>query len=193
VKCEACSGHLQTRICFENGSGYCFDVVGHCECCAADKLLFATSNMCEKKGAFQSNARQTPYEVNVKMISFARELGLGLAALQTFSKCLNSPPPMGQTSYDALFNKYLEAIKAVAEESMRQVAAEVIDEQDGDHNTMVSVDGSWQRRGHSSHNGIVSAISVVTGKVLDIEVLSNYCKGCSNWNQQQQLTPEYEK
>ena len=46
---------------------------------------------------------------------------------------------------------------------------------------MVSVDGTRQRRGHNSHNGVVTAISVTTGKALDVEVLSNYCKGCSQW------------
>ena len=53
---------------------------------------------------------------------------------------------------------------------------------------MVSVNGSWQRRGHSSHIGIVSA---VTGKVLDIEVMRNYCKECVLWIPEEQHTPEY--
>jgi len=97
---------------------------------------------------------------------------------------------MTQNSYDNLFSKYSEATKTVAVESMKQAAVEVIEEQDGNHDTMVSVDGSWQRRGHSSHNGIVSTISVTTGKVLDIEVMSNYCKGCAQWTKQQ-LTQEY--
>ena len=65
------------------------------------------------------------------MLSFVTELGWGRAALQTFSKCLNSPPPMTQSSYDAFHYKYMEITKSVAEESIKQAAAEVIDEQDG--------------------------------------------------------------
>ncbi|GFU87140.1 hypothetical protein TNCV_4927881, partial [Trichonephila clavipes] len=34
---------------------------------------------------------------------------------------------------------------------------------------------TWQRRGYTSMNGCVAAISVDTGKVLDIEVMSFYC------------------
>ncbi|GFX41143.1 hypothetical protein TNCV_2218411 [Trichonephila clavipes] len=34
----------------------------------------------------------------------------------------------------------------------------------------ISVDGTWQRRGYTSMNGCVAAISVDTGKVLDIEL-----------------------
>ncbi|GFT86125.1 uncharacterized protein TNCV_3257271 [Trichonephila clavipes] len=38
----------------------------------------------------------------------------------------------------------------------------------------VSVDGTWQRRGHSLLNGCVSVLSIDTGKVLDLEVMSKW-------------------
>ncbi|GFV32949.1 uncharacterized protein TNCV_1745911 [Trichonephila clavipes] len=44
----------------------------------------------------------------------------------------------------------------------------------------ISVDGTWQRRGYSSMNGCVAALSVDTGKVVDIEVMSSYCPTCRN-------------
>ena len=62
---------------------------------------------------------------------------------------------------------------------MKKATAEVIKKQDENQDTMVSVDGLWQHRGHCSHNGIVSALSVVTGKVSDFEVMSKYCKECA--------------
>ncbi|GFW43405.1 uncharacterized protein TNCV_2924531 [Trichonephila clavipes] len=40
----------------------------------------------------------------------------------------------------------------------------------------VSVDGTWQRRGHMSLNGCVSVISIDTGQILDMEVMTHYCK-----------------
>ena len=48
--------------------------------------------------------------------------------------------------------------------------------------TSVSVDGTWQRRGFSSMNGAVAAISTVNGKVFDVAALSRYCQGCVNIN-----------
>jgi len=57
---------------------------------------------------------------------------------------------------------------------MKEAASEVIDEQDGNHDTMVSVNGSGSGNCWRSHNGIMSAISVTTGKVLYVEVLGNY-------------------
>lgn len=40
----------------------------------------------------------------------------------------------------------------------------------------VALDGSWQKRGHTSQNGVVTAISVSTGKVIDVQILSKHCR-----------------
>ncbi|GBN08363.1 hypothetical protein AVEN_55587-1 [Araneus ventricosus] len=42
------------------------------------------------------------------------------------------------------------------------------------------MDDTWQKRGYSSLNGCVSCISVDTGKVLDIEIMTNFCRMCNN-------------
>ena len=46
--------------------------------------------------------------------------------------------------------------------------------------TVVSVDGTWQKRGYTSLNGAVAAISIETGRVLDVEVMTRYRQGCIN-------------
>ncbi|XP_055869872.1 uncharacterized protein LOC129923362 isoform X2 [Biomphalaria glabrata] len=60
------------------------------------------------------------------------------------------------------------ASKKVAEESMEKAAREVkekvgISNEEGITDCGVSIDGTWQRRGHSSHHGVVTAISIETG------------------------------
>ena len=89
--------------------------------------------------------------------------------------------PTNDKSYESLFDKYLIATKMVCKEQQKNYW-KILEDQDGHQDVMVSVDGTWQRRGRSSHNGVVTAISVVSGKALDIEILSNsYCKGCAQW------------
>ena len=44
----------------------------------------------------------------------------------------------------------------------------------------VSVDGTWQRKSFSSTLGVVTAISIDNGKVLNVAVLSKSCKGCTS-------------
>ncbi|GBN23147.1 hypothetical protein AVEN_71593-1 [Araneus ventricosus] len=43
---------------------------------------------------------------------------------------------------------------------------------------MVSGDGTWKTRGHSSLVGVCTVIGAESGKVIDIDVTSSYCKSC---------------
>ena len=89
------------------------------------------------------------------------------ANLTRFLMLMNHPPPMSEKSYRKLNN----SVKLVASNSMN-AAAEDIKAREATsadehlHNyidTGVSVDGTWQRRGFSSLNGAVAAISMVNG------------------------------
>ncbi|KAK3770025.1 hypothetical protein RRG08_043187 [Elysia crispata] len=45
---------------------------------------------------------------------------------------------------------------------------------------VVSYDGSWLTRGHTSLIGVGCVIHVLTGLVLDAHVMSSYCQSCEN-------------
>lgn len=56
----------------------------------------------------------------------------------------------------------------------------------------MSCDGSWQRRGYSSLNGVVTVIS--SGKCLDYQVLSKVCNACTLWETKKTTDPDrYDK
>ena len=56
---------------------------------------------------------------------------------------------------------------------MKQAAIEICAEDAMEPTRVrVTVDGSWQKRGHNSLNGVVTAIS--GGKCVDVEVLSKH-------------------
>ncbi|GFU01053.1 uncharacterized protein TNCV_1816671 [Trichonephila clavipes] len=78
--------------------------------------------------------------------------------------------------------KLLKVVQEVAEESMIKAATEIVDKKQNLSSDIVkwgiSVDSTRQRRGYTFMNGCVAAISVDTGKVLDIEVMSSYCPTC---------------
>ena len=65
----------------------------------------------------------------------------------------------------------------VAEQTMLDATQELLDMKDST-DVGVSVDGAWQRRGYASFNGLVAAILIDSGKVLDVEAMSRYCKAC---------------
>ena len=58
--------------------------------------------------------------------------------------------------------------------------------------TVVSSDGSWQKRGYDSLNGIVTIIQNDVGKCIDFRVHSKKCNACTNW-QKHKGTLEYDK
>ncbi|GFV75994.1 DUF4817 domain-containing protein [Trichonephila clavipes] len=87
-------------------------------------------------------------------------------------------PRLTKTAYKNQEAKLLKVVQEVAEESMIRAATEIVEKKQNLSSNIVkcgiSVDGTWQRRGYTSMNGCVTAISVDTGKVLDIEVMSSY-------------------
>ena len=60
--------------------------------------------------------------------------------------------------------------------------------------TVVSSDGTWQKRGYDSLNSIVTVIQNDMGKYVDLflRVLSKKCTACASW-EKRQGTIEYEK
>ena len=191
VTCPICEGLMTTSVARsgqEGSNGFAHRLIGTCNRCKLSRSLFKTSNGCCNVELYENNKR--PFEVNVRMTMFVRNLGLGHAALREFSEVLNSPPPIYQKAYDTLLGYQCVASEMVAQDSMKIAAAELKEDVGGD--VSVSLDGTWQKRGFSSHNGVVTAISVDTGKCVDCEVLSNFCKGCQQWDGKDHRSEEYQ-
>ncbi|GFY33110.1 uncharacterized protein TNCV_2230591 [Trichonephila clavipes] len=109
-----------------------------------------------------------------------RCIGQGLESLKTFCAVMSLPNPVEQKSHDVINNKLSRVMKEVAEESMKMAAVEEYSSSP-DNLLTVSGDGTWKTRGHSSLIGVCTVIGAETGKVLDREVLSSFCKGCDSY------------
>ena len=88
------------------------------------------------------------------------------------------PPPVTPKNHHAVANKIKDAARTVAEASMAASADEA-KQNDGTADISVSMDGTWQKRGFSSLNGVVVAVSTSNFKVLHVEIMSGNCKACS--------------
>jgi hypothetical protein len=80
--------------------------------------------------------------------------------------------PQSATSF-SVYNKTIgSAVADVSVSFMMQAARETVaeDEEDDPSHITVCFDGTWQKRGHTSLNDIVSATSVDRGKLLGREV-----------------------
>ncbi|GFY18833.1 uncharacterized protein TNCV_3875211 [Trichonephila clavipes] len=102
-----------------------------------------------------------------------RCIGKGAESARMFCGIMNLPPP--PTKFSKYNHILLQATRETCEHSMAEAVREAVDENDGKRDLAVAVDGSWQKCGFSSKNGLVTVTSVDTGKVIDVEVFSKHC------------------
>ena len=127
----------------------------------ASFIRIKCTNCCFENSTYASKRvdnKENTFEVNTRSI-YARRCGGGHKNLE-----------MTRTNYESLSEKLHTATEKVAINSMIQAAVELKEVEGCD--VGVSFDGSWQRRGYSSCNGVGTAISITTGKILDCEILS---------------------
>ncbi|GFT26592.1 uncharacterized protein TNCV_3604191 [Trichonephila clavipes] len=133
-----------------------------CRKCSIEKKL----NSCELIGI-----KKNIPEINRRSVLAMRYIGQGLSSLETFCSLMCLPNPVSQKAYDRINAKIADISEALANASMKKAAAEekIID---GTVNSVVvSGDGTWKTRGHTSLIGVCALIGADRGKVFDLEVL----------------------
>ena len=107
-----------------------------------------------------------------------RAIGQGYSGLEVFTSLINLPKPVTANNYDKIINRLVNTTKAVADITMQDACEELRTDSSSDaiKNLQVSSDGTWQRRGYSSLNGVVTVISIKNGKDLDIKPMSSLTK-----------------
>lgn len=126
-------------------------------------------------------------EINVRLVLAFRCIGLGEQAAKQFCGLMNLPRPTEFKPYNKILRNVVKdvSIRSMKEAVVEAVALERMENEENlglenDTASMtIALDGTWQKRGHASQNGVVSAICVNTGKVVDAEILTKYCR-CKN-------------
>ena len=180
--------------------------VGCCPLCKSTQLKFS-NNISMKKGlanyieitctscdyfysTYSSNridkpkqSGPNPFDVNARSIIACRVIGKGHTAMETFFGYMNCTSPMAYCSFTAMNHEIASCYANVASESTHQAVREIRSENGEDEicDIGVSCDGTWQKRGYSSLNGIVTVISIDTGKAIDYEVMVKKCAQCTLW------------
>lgn len=151
----------------------------HCEETIAETFLS------ERVGGSKSS--KAPFEVNVRSTFAFMGVGCGYSAVRDWSTVMNTPSHPSKLAFQNAKQKIIsgsresfEEISKASVEKIREKYAEigVLPDKDNVLDIAVSYDGSWQRRGHSSHNGLGVVIDLLTGLPIDFEVLCNFCHQC---------------
>ena len=142
-------------------------------------------------------------ELNLR--SVIASLSMGHAELERFCGIIGLPPPVSKRAYNELLKKIKDATVKYTEEVMVDAAnrlKEIIEREepskihiDDSGNKIadvgVTVDGTWQKRGHVSKIGVVFVMAIRTGEVLDYVVKSLSCHECRCHERDNKSTAEY--
>jgi len=165
-----------------------------CSCCGTVTPLKTSKRTGGKGGG--------AYEVNRRSVLSSHQWGR--AGLVKFCAGMELSPPVTKKAY----NQHMIQIEKVAANNAEKLMCEaakrlssLVSTEDEDSvveingrnvtKVAVSIDGTWQKRGHSSKIGVVFAVSVATGEILDYEVKSLLCKQCASKDHSDKHSPEY--
>jgi len=86
--------------------------------------------------------------------------------MSKFSLFMNMPPQMAKACFTKINTKLFKAYSTVAEQNIQEAGRELHTSLNAENSTseeivdcQVSLDGTWQKRGYSSLNGVVSLLS----------------------------------
>ncbi|XP_057301380.1 uncharacterized protein LOC130635880 [Hydractinia symbiolongicarpus] len=159
-----------------------------CNDCSHE-VTFFTSEECRKSEPIKTNndnKGRNLFECNVRTVAAFREIGKGHESIINFSRCMNVHS-ISEWTYRNINKDLHDAYQKVAVESMGHAAdtalkkcrddGDVIQREDRQLGLCrVSLDGTWQKRGHASLNGVVTACH--DGKCVDVYVMSKHCSVC---------------
>ena len=184
--CIECGGSIELQNDLQNRNGFACKFSVRCTKCTWIERFY--SSQTTAKNSESPASGRSSFDVNIRAMVAFREIGKGYEGMSNFATFMNLPPPLSKTGYNKINNKLNSVYKEVAEKSCQEAAKETRiklgGSADGDDmvDCQVSVDGSWQKRGHMSLNGVVTLVSRENGKCLDFSILSKKCKGCQYWS-----------
>ena len=171
--------------------------------------LFLKCSICEVVSPLSTSKRLGgkgggAHEVNRRAALASYQFGH--SGLSQFCAGMNLPPPVAKDAYNKHLIQIEKAAKVNAEDIMKDASKQLREkvslerpediEEDGEDTiacVSVTVDGTWQKRGHSSKIGVIFVISVDTGEILDYEVKSLFCYECKVHNNQDSESNEYKE
>ena len=169
----------------------CFNECGYAVTESNSGLFSKLSFSCVScKDVFMLNNSKENLNVRFQLSMYS--IGCHYEQGKKFLGNMNMPPPVSTTRTNQFRKRILKATASVATDCMKQAALELkASASPSTSEVTVSCDGTWQRRGFVSKNGVSTVLSVCPQgppKVIDTYTSSNYCDSCSK--KQKKLTPE---
>lgn len=171
-----------------------------CRCCNSHGTLHLSDQPTYKMGLFcrytvtcSACEESFPYEpvsrdLNNTYVVAMRESGITYEQFSRFCEVAGQQKPFSRKTFSVISTDVFYSCRDNIFDHFRQVAlqirkkyeeirGDVIDEEEI-LDIAVSFDGTWHKRGRTSHHGVGVCIEIETGFVIDFEVLTNFCSVC---------------
>ena len=170
-----------------------------------ESLSFMCKN-CGNETLLQTSKALTGRKVSeVNARSVIASSSMGHARLSDFCGIIGLPPPLAKSSYQQQLKNICKHIVQATEGVLIEASEKLIEITEKEEpfqiqfddsgrkiaNVGVTVDGTWQKRGHSSRIGVVFVMSVRTGAVLDYVIKSKTCNECRCHEKDDKETDQY--
>ena len=192
------SGHILSDKSKPN-YGLARNFILKCIYCKNEKLCW-TSKQTVQEG--RNTRKASFYDVNIRSVLVSQ--AMGYSQLSQFCATMDLPQPVWPNAYNRMQKKLCKDAQNLSESIMKHAAKrlfgitkkeepeKVASTEHGElAHVLATVDGTWQRRGHNSKNGVVFVLSVETGEVLVFVVKSIVCQECIMHDKNNTNTEEY--
>ncbi|KAJ4438160.1 hypothetical protein ANN_14099 [Periplaneta americana] len=195
VKCGEC-GMDSAKAELTEPSGFAFKVIVKCYNCNTVLNEMYTS---PKVGNTEST--RPPFDVNRRMVNAFVTMGKGHSAMEQHCMAMGMAG-LSSPSFNSHLIKQTEENKLVRQHVLRNAHSAVrrahmeVDSSISDSDVInigVSYDGTWMKRGHTSKYGLGLVIDILTGLVLDFEIMSKYCSTCKKTEKMDVASDEYKQ
>lgn len=173
VKCPTCE-HKCLLLSSNGKIGFSTNLKLSCDNCHENVSSVTTSESC-----CESNSP----DINLRITQAFSHIGKGYSAIEKFCMIMNIAPFSSATFAKCL--KKLNDAQSIATQNILSHIHKEVKKAQVSPNTVnnlcdiaVSFDGTWLTRGHSSLIGVSCVIDIVTGYVVDFEVMSKVCRLC---------------
>ena len=125
------------------------------------------------------------YEINRRIVFVVRLLGVGINGLNLFCSLMDLLRKFHDNTFAGCVENVTKAAKTVYEWSTQKAVtderAKMLENKGSDINSIVSGDGTWKKRGHTSRFGVTTLAGKFSKKIIGSIVKSTYCKSCEVW------------
>ncbi|GBN75355.1 hypothetical protein AVEN_31746-1 [Araneus ventricosus] len=155
----------------------------------SSKIFLSCASCKKESGSVFTSEREVEnktFHVNNKVVEAFLSIGRGHSALETFSMVLGTPS-MDSKTFNKCMKNVCQKNKDIKFEMLELSRNAVRDAHIRENPNLqksavldisVLYDGTWQKRGYTSNLGVGCVIDILTGIVIDFEILSKYCHEC---------------